>query len=88
MILKKPLVLKMNEKIIQLAVKSYLLNYVDNETPRNYFINGNADLGEVELFAHMIIEEIIKLQYEDESLSTMPKVSFENKLRKHFGIEQ
>ena len=77
----------MNEIIIELAVKSYLLNYVDNETPRNYFVNGNADIEEVEEFAHMIIEEIIKLQYEDESLSTMAKVSFENKLRKHFGIE-
>ena len=77
----------MNENITYLALKSYLINYVDNETPRNYFINGNADLGEVELFAHMIIEEIIKLQYEDESYSTMMKVSFENKLRKHFGIE-
>ena len=77
----------MNENITYLALKSYLINYVDNETPRNYFINGNADLGEVELFAHMIIEEIIKLKYEDESYSTMMKVSFENKLRKHFGIE-
>ena len=77
----------MNENIERLALKSILLNYVDNETPRNYFINGNADLGEVELFAHMIIEEIIKLKYEDESYSTMMKVSFENKLRKHFGIE-
>ena len=77
----------MNEKIIELAVKSCLLNYVDNETPRNYFISGNADIEEVEEFAQLIIEEIIKLQYEDESLSTMAKVSFENKMRKHFGIK-
>ena len=76
----------MNEKIIQLAVKSYLLNYVDNETPRNYFINGNADIGEVIIFAHMIIEEIINLQYEDEFISTMMKVSFENKVREHFNL--
>ena len=76
----------MNEKIIQLAVKSYLLNYVDCETPRHYFINGHADIEEVEIFARMIIEEIIKLQYEDEFLSTMLKVSFENKVREHFNL--
>ena len=58
-----------------------------NETPRYYFINGNADISEVVVFAHMIIEEIIKLKYADEVYSTMMKVSFENKLRKHFGIE-
>ena len=77
----------MNENITYLALKSYLINYVDNETPRNYFINGNADIEEVELFARMIIEEIINLQYEDEFMSTMMKVSFENKVREHFGIE-
>ena len=73
--------------IAYLGAKSYLLNYVDNETPRNYFINGNADTEEVELFARMIIEEVIKLRYEDELMSTMMKVSFENKVREHFGIE-
>jgi hypothetical protein len=77
----------MNENITHLALKSYLLNYVDNETPRTYFISGNADIEEVELFARLIIEEIINLKYADESFSTMMKVSFENKLRKHFGIE-
>ena len=86
MILKQHLVLKMNERIIELAVKSYLLNYVDCETPRHYFVNGHADIGEVIIFAHMIIEEIIKLRYEDELMSTMMKVSFENKIRQHFGI--
>ena len=77
----------MNENIERLALKATLLNYVDNETPRRCFISGNADIEEVEEFAQLIIEEIIKLQYEDESLSTMAKVSFENKMRKHFGIE-
>ena len=77
----------MNENITYLALKSYLINYVDNETPRHYFISGNADISEVVVFAHMIIEEIIKLKYADEVYSTMMKVSFENKMRKHFGIE-
>lgn len=51
----------MNKEIAWLGLKSYLLNYVDNETPRRYFINGNADIEEVELFAELIIKECIKL---------------------------
>ena len=41
----------------------------------------------IEEFARLIVEDIIKLNYETESLSTSQKVSFENKVRKHFGIK-
>jgi hypothetical protein len=47
----------MNERIEKLALDAGLLNYVDNETPRRYFINGHADLEEVQKFAEMIVRE-------------------------------
>jgi hypothetical protein len=43
------------EQIIKLALDAHLLNYVDNETPRRYFICGNADLEEVLNFARSVI---------------------------------
>lgn len=45
----------MNDRLIKLALDAGLLNYVDNETPRRYFINGHADIQEVEDFANSII---------------------------------
>jgi len=42
------------EDIIRLALDAGLLNYVDNETPRRYFIHGHADLEELERFAALV----------------------------------
>jgi hypothetical protein len=49
----------MNIKIIKLALDANLLDYVEHETPRNYFISGNADVEDVIKFANLIIEECI-----------------------------
>lgn len=49
----------MNDKFIKIALDAGLLNYVDNETPRRYFINGHADIEEVEEFAKLIVKECI-----------------------------
>ena len=51
----------MNNAILKIALDEYLLNYVDNETPRRYFINGNADIDEVNDFANAIINRCIKI---------------------------
>ena len=50
----------MNQRIEELAADAGLLNYVDNETPRRYFIDGHADLEEVEKFAELIVRECLK----------------------------
>ena len=39
------------DDIIRLALDAHLLNYVDHETPRRYFIRADADVEEVERFA-------------------------------------
>ena len=51
---------KMNERILKLALDAGLLNYVDNETPRRYFVHGHADLEEVEKFAELIVQECLE----------------------------
>ena len=73
----------MNQRIIELALDAGLLNYVDNETPRRYFIDGHADLEEVEKFAQLIVRECADIasmnqhQYESTGVYVL----------KHFGVE-
>ena len=37
-----------------MALDAHLLNYVDHETPRRYFIRADADVEEVERFAALV----------------------------------
>jgi hypothetical protein len=76
----------MNERIEKLALDAGLLNYVDNETPRRYFIDGHADLEEVQKFAELIIQECAGLveDYYDEDTKYLAG----HIIRKHFGLEK
>jgi hypothetical protein len=56
-----------NDKIIKLALDAHLLNYVDNETPKFYFINGHAEYEDVINFANLIVEEYKKIISEIQS---------------------
>jgi hypothetical protein len=47
----------MDDRFIKLALDAGLLNYVDHETPRHYFINGHADLKDVAKFAELVVLE-------------------------------
>ena len=47
----------MDDKFIKLALDAGLLNYIDHETPKHYFINGHADLENVAKFAELVILE-------------------------------
>jgi hypothetical protein len=51
----------MNKRIIELGLKAHLLNYIDNETPPNYFVSGYADQQEVIDFAQLIIQECVDI---------------------------
>ena len=42
------------DDIIRMALDAHLLNYVDLETPRRYFIRADADVEEVERFAALV----------------------------------
>lgn len=64
----------MNKRIEELALKSGLINYVDNETPRRYFIDGYADLEEVEKFAELIVNEVIEIAPHIEGIDTIKNI--------------
>jgi len=75
----------MNQRIEELAADAGLLNYVDNETPRRYFIDGHADLEEVEKFAELIVRECAYIMDKD---ADHPFVSRGSILKHHFGVEE
>jgi len=52
---------RMNERIIKLGLDSGMLNYVDNETPRHYFLCGNADEKDLEKFAELIVKSFLDI---------------------------
>lgn len=45
---------EMTTRELKLALDAGLINYIDHETPRVYFINGNADMEEVINFMRLI----------------------------------
>lgn len=47
----------MDNRLYELGCKTGLLNYIDHETPRFYFINANADLDDFDAFCAEITEE-------------------------------
>ena len=78
----------MNERIKELALNAALLNYIDNETPRRYFINGHADLEEVKEFAELIVRECANLPFKSTGeVTTIGEIAVSNMILKHFGVE-
>lgn len=73
----------MNERIEKLALDAGLLNYVDNETPTRFFVDGNADLEEVEKFAELIIKECADIATINQYQSYTPG----HYVLKHFGVK-
>jgi hypothetical protein len=49
----------MNSQITKLGLESGMLNYVDHETPRHYFLDANADEECLAKFAELIVRECI-----------------------------
>ena len=79
----------------QFALDAGLLNYVDHETPRRYFINGHADLEDVEKFAELIVRECATaFEAEVDTWKEMDPYQGSIKrqgtkaIKKHFGVEE
>lgn len=85
----------MNDLIRKLALDSHLLNYVDNETPRRYFVSGSAEEEEVQLFALKCIRHAIMILEENmhQEFANNPKwykavIAVENEFRMNSKSEQ
>lgn len=56
----------MNKTIIKLALDAHLLNYVEHETPRSYFVSADADVEDVTQFAYLIIQKCLNVVEQSE----------------------
>ena len=75
----------MNENIERLGANALLLNYIDHETPRHYFVAHWADQEEVEKYTESVILEILTLMPEE--LAPVDRLQFAHKALAHFGFE-
>lgn len=83
----------MNKLIAHLGVKSGMLNYVDHETPRSYFLASWADEEMLEEFAELIIAECVDVMKRNEMLPVgylQPKSadSHSTAILHHFGLNE
>ena len=82
----------MNEQLIKIGLESGMLNYVDNETPRHYFLSGHADEQDLEKFAELILEEcrtVINDVYHKTPLELCgPLLTVDEEIMNHFyGVD-
>ena len=79
----------MNPKIIIAALDAGLINYIDNETPRQYYISGNAEIEEVEKFAELIVRECLDIvnRHEYSYHEADPLWETAQLIKQHFGVE-
>jgi len=73
----------MNEQLIKIGLESGMLNYVDNETPRHYFLSGHADEQDLEKFAQLIVKECIGIADEYDGVGS----TIVDRIEQHFGVE-
>ena len=85
----------MYDIFIRLALDAGLLNYVDHETPRRYFIHGNAEQEDVEKFAELIVRECARCVTQptiqaagqtDIAIQALQDV-LANDMKAYFGVE-
>ena len=82
----------MNDKLIRIGLQSGMLNYVDNETPRQYFIASWATEVELQEFTELVARECIQVIRDMENTPPgfiQPKnaYAYENGILQHFGIK-
>jgi len=79
----------MYDIFIRLALDAGLLNYVDHETPRHYFINGHAEQEDVEKFAELIVRECLDIVNRKEYSyhEADPLWETAQLIKEHFGVE-
>jgi hypothetical protein len=75
----------MNENIEKLGADAGLLNYVDHETPRHYFVAHWADQEEVVKYTELVALEVLSLVSEELPAAAMEQLT--HKVLGHFGFD-
>lgn len=83
----------MNKNVAHFGVKSGLLNYIEHETPRDYFMSAFATEEDVVTFTELVIEKCICIMKENEMMPVgfiQPKSAdlHGTMIRQYFGIEK
>lgn len=84
---------KMNKLIIELALNSGILNYVDHETPRHYFVSADADEECLEEYTKLIVQEcvsqvaMIGVSNDDPGVMWTVDKAIQT-IKQHFGVEK
>ncbi len=76
----------MNPQITKLGLESGMLNYVDHETPRHYFLDANADEECLAKFAELIVRECMDT-VSDCSVEYCTRTQIVSEIKEHFGVE-
>jgi hypothetical protein len=76
----------MNEQLIKIGLESGMLNYVDNETPRHYFLSGHADEQDLEKFARLIVRDCIAMA--DDFECDVNQRGLVDRMKQHFGVKE
>ena len=76
----------MNERIIKIGVESSMLNYIDNQTPRQYFLSGFANEEDLELFAQLIVKECASI-FEGVYTDQQRPERIDTRIKQHFGVK-
>ena len=77
----------MNDLIRKLALDAHLLNYIDLETPRHYFVSGSAEEDEVHDFAKLIIYDFLSELTNDDSLGDA-RIETIKRLAEKWGVNR
>ena len=78
----------MNNRIIKLGLDSHMLNYIDNETPRHYFLSAHADEDDLQKFAELIIHECAVVAIDHMELNEGTDYGIGRMIKEHFGVEE
>jgi hypothetical protein len=60
----------MNDKLLNLAIKTGLVNYIDNETPKSYFTSFYIELEDIEEFAQLLLKQCVQLALTNDDVFT------------------
>ena len=63
-----------------------MLNYIDNETPRRYFLSAHADEEDLQKFAELIVRECVEVV--KWTPSQFPNDEYVKNIKEHFGVEE
>ena len=91
----------MNQRIIKLGLESGMLNYVEHETPRHYFLCANADEECLAKFAELIVAECVdkietyRIPVGNSAAGEMAcewtydaLMEIRDEIKEHFGVEE